>query len=110
VKVLVDNNLPVTLGERLRPRFPGSIHLRELHYQRAPDEFIWKYAAEHGFTLLTKDYDFCRYSDLYGHPPKVVWVGIGNQRRNKTVEIVLRQQKLIHDFIGAPLASLLILK
>jgi len=50
----------------------------ELHFERTPDKGLWTYAADHGFSILTKDTDFEKYSLLRGAPPKVVWLRIGN--------------------------------
>ena len=33
---------------------------------------------EHGCVLVTKDEDFHRLSVLYGAPPKVMWLQLGN--------------------------------
>lgn len=74
-----------------------------------PDRLMWSYAIEHGYAILTKDYDFCTYSDLYGHPPKVIWLGIGNQSRHRTVEIVLSCEKQIDHFMDLPDKSLLVI-
>jgi predicted nuclease of predicted toxin-antitoxin system len=45
---------------------------------RASDTEVWRYAAEHGFTIVSKDSDFHQRSLLFGSPPKVVWLRIGN--------------------------------
>jgi predicted nuclease of predicted toxin-antitoxin system len=33
---------------------------------------VWHYAAEGGFTIVSKDADFHEHSFLLGHPPKVM--------------------------------------
>lgn len=109
MKILIDNNLPVSLAGRLRVLSCDAVHLRELAYQQAPDRMIWNYAIEHGYAVLTKDADFCKFSDLYGHPPKVIWLGIGNAERQQTVEIVLGCKNRIESFLNNAGKSLLIL-
>lgn len=78
MKFLVDHNLSPKLTAFLEPWFTGSVHTMELHFERTPDKGLWTYAAEHGFSILTKDTDFEKYSLLRGAPPKVVWLRIGN--------------------------------
>ena len=46
--------------------------------QGAGDARVWEYARQHGFTLVTKDEDFHRLSVLYGAPPKVIRIRLGN--------------------------------
>ena len=43
--------------------------------QAADDDTVWRYAAEHGFAIISKDADFHERSFLLGHPPRVVWSG-----------------------------------
>jgi predicted nuclease of predicted toxin-antitoxin system len=76
VKLLLDHNLSPKLVRLLADVYPDSTHVRELGMARAQDTEVWQYAAEHGFTIVTKDADFHQRSLLLGSPPKVVWLGI----------------------------------
>lgn len=49
--------------------------------QRASDSALWTYAREHGYVLVSKDEDFVQLADRYGAPPQVVWVRLGNCRK-----------------------------
>jgi len=44
----------------------------------ADDQVVWDYAVEHGLTIVSKDSDFHQRSFLFGPPPKVVWIRLGN--------------------------------
>ena len=44
----------------------------------ADDSAVWAYARQHGFTIVSKDGDFSGRSSLYGAPPKVIWLTVGN--------------------------------
>jgi predicted nuclease of predicted toxin-antitoxin system len=63
--------------------------VREFGLQAADDEVIWSHAAAGGFAIVTKDDDFRQRSFLRGHPPKVIWVRLGNCRA-ADVEALLR--------------------
>jgi len=76
--LLLDQNLSAQLLLDLSSAFPGSAHVRELGLAEADDEAIWRHAARHGFTILTKDADFHQMSFLRGAPPKVIWIRLGN--------------------------------
>lgn len=42
------------------------------------DAEVWERARVGGFILVTKNEDFQRLSVLYGPPPKVIWIRLGN--------------------------------
>ena len=44
----------------------------------ADDSAIWACARQHGFTIVSKDGDFSGRSSVYGTPPKVIWLALGN--------------------------------
>jgi predicted nuclease of predicted toxin-antitoxin system len=81
--------------------YPGSLHVRDAGLSRADDQTIWEFAAQHDFTIVTKDDDFRRRSFVFGPPPKVIWVRLGNCH-TKNIEHVLRAR---HDDARAFLAN-----
>ncbi len=78
MKFLLDQNLSPRLMAGLSEAFPGSIHVRDVGLEAADDVEVWNYARDHNFTIISKDADFHQRSFLYGAPPKVVWVSVGN--------------------------------
>jgi predicted nuclease of predicted toxin-antitoxin system len=78
VKLLFDENLSVNLVVRLADLFPDSCHVREVGLQSASDPVVWDYAKSNGLVIVSKDADMHQRSFLYGAPPKVVWVRLGN--------------------------------
>jgi predicted nuclease of predicted toxin-antitoxin system len=78
MKLLFDQNLSHRLVRDLAAEFPGSAHVRDLGLAVAPDPDVWAYAAANGFVIVSKDTDFQQRALLYGHPPKVIWVRLGN--------------------------------
>jgi predicted nuclease of predicted toxin-antitoxin system len=78
VKLLFDENLSPRLQAALNDVYPGSVHLRDCGLRGASDNEVWQYAQENGFVIVSKDSDFSERSSLYGGPPKVVWLRIGN--------------------------------
>lgn len=78
MKLLFDENLSRTLVETLSDLYPGAAHVRNLGMKSSPDPVVWDYAAKNDFIIVTKDADFRQRSLLYGHPPKVIWVRLGN--------------------------------
>jgi predicted nuclease of predicted toxin-antitoxin system len=78
MKLLFDQNLSPRLVGQLAAEFPGSEHVRNVGLATAKDPAVWAYAAANGLVIVSKDADFQQRALLYGHPPKVVWVRLGN--------------------------------
>jgi predicted nuclease of predicted toxin-antitoxin system len=78
MKLLFDQNLSYRLVPALESLYPGSVHIRDVGLARADDETVWHYAQHQGLVIVSKDMDFYHRSILFGHPPKVVWVRLGN--------------------------------
>ena len=78
MKLLFDQNIAYSLVERLSDLYPGSEHVRTSGLDHADDRTVWEYAQKNGFAIVSKDEDFHQLSFLYGPPPKVVWVRLGN--------------------------------
>lgn len=99
VKLLLDHNLSPRLVSRLSPVFPGTIHVRDVDLQSAPDQSVWDFALRHGSTIVSKDSDFHQLAFLKGPPPKVIWVRLGNCSTKDIEAILLRSAGQIQDFI-----------
>src|SRR5438105_127783 len=89
MKLLFDQNLSHRLVARLAAEFPGSAHVRDVNLAAAPDADVWAFATSQGFMIVSKDTDFQQRALLHGHPPKVIWVRLGNCATS-AVETLLR--------------------
>jgi predicted nuclease of predicted toxin-antitoxin system len=78
MKLLFDQNLSYRLVPALESLYPGSVHIRDVGLATADDETVWRYAQQWGLVIVSKDMDFYHRSILFGDPPKVVWVRLGN--------------------------------
>lgn len=98
MKLLFDHNLSPRLVRALADVFPDSQHVFPLGMDREDDEVIWEYAKANGFTIVSKDADFIHRSFLYGFPPKVIYLELGNCP-TRAVEQTLRDNlDLIQEF------------
>lgn len=109
MKLLIDHNLSPRLAQHLQASYPGSMHTMELGLDKAPDRWIWEYAATNGFSILTKDTDFQQLSILRGAPPKVIWVRVGNAPTQAVIELLTKYSDGIQDFLNDPEQAALVL-
>lgn len=107
MKLLFDENLSPRLVRDLAAQFPESAHVRECGLLGHPDEEVWEYARIHGFTLISKDSDFQQRSFIYGHPPKLVWLRIGNCSRQQLFELIATHEAAIRAFDADAFESVL---
>ena len=89
MKLLFDQNLSPRLVEALDDLFPKSAHVQSVGLDRSLDTPLWDFARDNDFAIVTKDVDFSDRSALLGHPPKVVWIRLGNCTTND-IEAALR--------------------
>ena len=107
MKLLFDQNLSPKLVAALDHLFPGSLHVREVGLRGADDREIWEYAKRHGFAVVSKDADFCRMSLVYGAPPKVVWIRLGNCATGEVARLLETGYRQLMDFDAVPDATFL---
>ena len=109
MKLLFDQNLSPRLVRLLAVEFPGSQHVRDAGLVAAPDPAVWAYAAAQGLVIVSKDSDFQHRALLFGQPPKVVWVRLGNCSTARVVALLQTRQADLLAFEADPAASLLAL-
>ena len=109
LRLLLDQNRSARLLPSLQSRFPGSAHVRELGFERAEDLRIWEFAREEGFAIVSKDTDFYQRSVLFGHPPKVIWVSLGNCTTADVREVLESATGVIEEFVADEERSFLVL-
>ena len=78
MKLLFDENLSHKLVWLLADLFPDSIHVRDVGLKAADDPVVWEHAKNNDLMIVSKDSDMHQRSFVFGHPPKVVWVRLGN--------------------------------
>ena len=107
MKLLFDQNLSFRLVPALSGAFPGSKHLKDFDLTREQDGPLWSFAAENGFTIVSKDSDFVHLAMVRGHPPKVVHVALGNCSTIRIEDRLLSDARTIKGFIADPHESFL---
>ena len=98
MKLLFDQNLSPRLVEALAEPFPDSAHTQSLGLDRTPDARLWDFARDNDFVIVTKDGDFSDRSALLGHPPKVIWIRLGNCTTSDIESALRAHQEQIEAF------------
>lgn len=109
MKLLLDENLFDRIISRIVDLYPNSAHVKTLHLTNTDDLLIWEYAKANDFVIVSKDSDFHQRNLLYGHPPKFIYLRIGNNPTSKIVQILRDNFDTISQFRDSEVESILVL-
>ncbi len=109
MKLLFDENLSPRLVQALESEYPGSAHVRSLGLWAGTDAMIWERARQEAYAIVSKDNDFRQLSFVYGAPPKVIWLSVGNAGTEAILRFLRSQRAQIDAFEADTEASLLVL-
>lgn len=110
MKLLLDENLSDRIPRHIAELFPDSEHVKDVGLKAADDRIVWEWAKQNGFTIVSKDIDFYQRAILYGHPPKFIWLRVGNCPTHLIATLLRSQGELIRQFIESDTESLLVLE
>ena len=110
MKLLFDHNLSPRLARLLADVYPGCAHVHALGMDTASDTEIWEYAKVEGFTIVSKDADFQQRSFALGHPPKVIWIRLGNCSVDDVANLLRERYIKVQYFHENPELSFLALR
>ena len=109
MKLLFDENLSHKLAERLSDHFPDSTHVRDIGLKSADDPDVWQFAVENRFIIVSKDSDMHDRSLVFGFPPKVIWIRLGNCSTRQVEALIRQELETVERFIENDTASFLAL-
>jgi predicted nuclease of predicted toxin-antitoxin system len=109
VKLLLDENLSDRIIHRIVDLYSDSEHVKTLGLINTDDALIWEYAKINNFVIVSKDSDFHQRSLLYGHPPKFIYLRIGNCPTLEITQILRNNLDTIIQFENSETESLLVL-
>jgi predicted nuclease of predicted toxin-antitoxin system len=110
MSLLFDENLSPRLVQLLADLFPGSVSVEELGMRSATDAAVWERAKGDGLAIVTRDDDFVHRGAVFGHPPKDVWVALGNCSTGQLGSLLRWRVEDIRAFLSDPSAALLELR
>lgn len=107
LKLLLDQNLSHRLVRLLADTDWEIAHVRDFGLARADDTTVWAFAAGNNDGIVSKDSDFHQRSLVFGHPPKVVWLRLGNCSTSEIEAVLRASQPMLAAFHQDPESSLL---
>lgn len=102
MKLLFDQNISFRVIKKISKEYPEAKQVRELGLENYSDLEILEFAKEKEYTIVTFDSDFYDLVNLFGHPPKIIWLRVGNSTTNFIADLLLEKSNLIKDFIESP--------
>lgn len=109
MKLLFDENLSPKLSTRLSDIFPDSLHVRDVGMKATIDPIVWNYAKDNDLMIVSKDADMHDLSLVFGNPPKVIWLRLGNFSTLQVENLLRREFSTIKLFYEDKNSSLLAL-
>ena len=82
----MDHQLPVALAKFIAMQGHQAEHVRDLGLKEADDRVIWQRASARSLVVVSKDEDFTFLAGVPGETGKLVWVRIGNCRKQVLLE------------------------
>ena len=109
MKLLLDENLSDRVIPQIEALYPDSAHVKTLSLTNTDDTKIWEFAKDNGFIVVSKDSDFYQLSLLRGHPPKFIYLRIGNSPTDRIVQVLKGSFDMIAQFERQVEESILVL-
>ena len=109
MKLFFDENLSPKLSNRLSDLFPNSLHVRDVGMKATIDPIVWDYAKDNDLMIVSKDADMHDLSLVFGNPPKVIWLRLGNCSTLDIENLLRREFRAIRLFYKNENLSLLAL-
>jgi predicted nuclease of predicted toxin-antitoxin system len=99
MKLLFDQNISFRIISKLKDVFPDAKQVRELGLENSTDREIWEYAKSKDYSIVTFDADFYDMSNLYGHPPRIIWLRTGNRKTSDLAKLLTDRSVIIQEFL-----------
>ena len=71
------------------------------------DPIVWDYAKDNDLMIVSKDADMHDLSLVFGNPPKVIWLRLGNCSTSQVENLLRRDFNVIRSFYEDENLSLL---
>ena len=102
MKLLFDQNISFRITSKIQDLFPDSKQVRDLGLENSKDSFLWNYAKENKYCIVTFDRDFYDLGLIKSSSPKVIWLRLGNTSTQNIKKILRKNYDLVRIFLSDP--------
>jgi predicted nuclease of predicted toxin-antitoxin system len=99
MRLLFDENISFRIIRKIADQYPDSESSVRLKLTGKNDTVVWNTAKAKGYSIVTFDEDYLNLSQLYGFPPKVIFIRPGNLTTEQVTDLLLRNYDAIHTFL-----------
>ena len=103
MRILFDQNISFRIVRNLIDVWLEAKQVRELGLEDKTDKEIWNFAKENDYSIVTFDSDFFVLSNLFGIPPKIIWLRCGNRNTKSLTSLLLSKTPIMKDFLTDPI-------
>ncbi len=87
MRFVVDNQLPPRLSRFLADAGHDAVHVTMVGLDAADDQTVWAWAIREARVLVSKDEDFLYFAHRQGDRGRLLWVRLGNCRRDVLLDL-----------------------
>lgn len=98
IKLLLDENISQRVIARISLMYSGSAHVKDFDLAQTDDDRIWHFAKTNDYIIVSKDSDFHQKSLLWRHPPKFIYLRVGNCSTSYIIQVLLNNYSTIAAF------------
>lgn len=99
MRFLFDQNISHRILKIIPEIYAESTTVKKQGLINASDKEIWEYAKKYNYIIVTQDSDFNDLNSVYGFPPKIIWLRMGNLKTTSIVNILVEYTDEINNFI-----------
>ena len=100
IRILIDQNISHRIIPKISTTFSAVEHVRNLGLQQASDYEIFLQARGQQFdAILTIDEDFLNLIQVFGSPPKIIWLRLGNCQTDYIASVLVAYREQIESFM-----------
>lgn len=97
------------IAKEISSIYSGAAHVKDFALEQTDDNKIWNFAKTNDYIIVSKDSDFHQKSLLWGHPPKFIFLLVGNCSTSDIVQVLINNYSTIVAFSENEHESILVL-
>ncbi len=101
MRFVVDNQLPPSLSRHLVEAGHDAVHVANVGLDASSDLALWSWAQREGRVIVSKDEDLFYLANRAGESGQLLWVRVGNCRKDALLAVMDRALPSIVEAFAA---------